>query len=366
MNRPAPDLRPEDTAAAAGLTPTLGVVIVCFNSGDVILDCLESLLAASGVRLHIVVVDNASTDDSVDRMRRWASEPGFYSVPPDLPFALPISGRPIALVESAKTCAVPAAPQVLLLHAGVNGGYAGGVNAGLAALAATPGVDRFWILNPDSVVPPGTPRAFALAGGNDARFSLMGGRVNYLERPDVIQIDGGVIDWRTGVTRNINQGASARSAPHPDPAAIDFISGASMVASRRFYEAAGPMAEDYFLYYEEVDWAMQRGELPLSYCRDAVVFHRAGTSIGSTRPGHVGSPLSIYFKHRNRLRFLKRYRPSAVATAHVFTLAKAVQVLLKGHPREAGLLVAASFGAAPPSDVRDRLSPAAAARAFGS
>jgi GT2 family glycosyltransferase len=145
---------------------------------------------------------------------------------------------------------------------------------------------------------------------------------------------------------------------------MDFISGASMVASRAFYASAGPMAEDYFLYYEEVDWAMQRGDLPLAYCPDALVYHRAGTAIGSPTPGQVGSALSIYFKHRNRMRFLKRYRPASSLSAQIFTLAKAMQILLKGHPHEARVLVSAAFGASPTRDVRRRLSPAAAERAF--
>jgi GT2 family glycosyltransferase len=270
----------------------------------------------------------------------------------------------VPLTEAEATTAVPAAPGLLVLHAGVNGGYAGGVNAGLACLAATPGVDRFWVLNPDSAVPPQTARHFATEGGPQADFALMGGRVLYLEDPERVQIDGGLINWRTGATRNVNQGARAEDCTAPDPAAIDFISGASMVASRRFYEKAGPMAEDYFLYYEEVDWAMQRGAMPLAYCRDARVYHRAGTAIGSAKPGRVGSPLAIFFMHRNRIRFLQRYRPSALASGYLFSLGKAAQLCLKGHLHEARVLLAASFLGRPTQDVRGRLAPRAAEKAF--
>jgi hypothetical protein len=124
------------------------------------------------------------------------------------------------------------------------------------------------------------------------------------------------------------------------------------------------MAEDYFLYYEEVDWAMQRGDMPLAYCSEARVYHRAGTSIGSAKPGRVGSPLAIFFMHRNRMRFLRRYRPSALASGFVFSLAKAAQLCLKGHLHEARVLLAASFLGRPTPDVRARLSSGAAEKAF--
>jgi GT2 family glycosyltransferase len=357
-----------DAARAAVATadlPVLGVAIVSFNSADVILDCLESLLASTGVRLHIAVVDNASTDDTVDCIRAWAAGTSGYAVAGDLPFPLVASAKPVGLVEAAQPVAPPAAPQVLLVRAGVNGGYAAGVNAALSCLAAVPGLDRFWILNPDSVVPPGTARAFAAEPAPAGGFSLMGGRVNYLENPDVIQIDGGLIDWRTGVTSNMNQGASSAASPAPDPARMDFVSGASMVVSRRFWEAAGPMREDYFLYYEEVDWALQRGSLPLTYCPAGIVFHRAGTSIGSASLSRMASPFSIYFKHRNRMRFIRRFRPAARFTAHAFTLAKAAQMVLKGHRHEAAVLVSASFDRDPPAEVRARITGPAASLAFG-
>lgn len=345
--------------------PRLGVVIVSYNSGDALFECLESLLAQTGVDLHIVVVDNNSTDDTVGAMRNWASGAVPWSDPGDIPFDLVAAPKPVPLVETDRPQTPRAAPAVNLLHSGLNGGYAAGVNAGLDCLSRVDGLSRFWILNPDSAVPPGTALAFATYGGPDLRFSLIGGRVNYLEMPDVIQIDGGRVDWRTGVTLNVNQGAAHSACPPPDPARMDFVTGASMVVSRTFYEAVGPMAEDYFLYYEEVDWALRRGELPLAYCPGGLVYHRAGTSIGSPTLSRVASPLSLYFKHRNRIRFLRRHRPGALLTAHAFTLAKSLQTLARGYPHEAWVTFRASFGGAPTRDVAARISPDASERAFG-
>jgi len=342
--------------------PTLGVVIVTFNSSDVIFDCLESLLAAHGVRLVIVVVDNASTDGTPDLLRDWAAGRLSWQSPEDMPFATDPCAKPLNLYP--QPVLEPESHSLALIETGVNGGFAFGVNSGLAALAGLAGLDRFWLLNPDSVIPTATPKAFATDKGPRADFALMGGRVLYLETPEQIQIDGGRVDWLTGVTRNINQYGSAMSPP-PDPRKFDFITGASMVVSRQFYEAVGPMREDYFLYYEEVDWALRRGTLPLAYCVDGVVYHRAGTSIGSPSPTRTASPLSLYFKHRARMRFLRRFSPLSLPLALAFSLAKTGQFLFRRDFIAAATLMRASLGLAPPAIVRNAFSQDAARHAFG-
>jgi len=346
------------------LLPSLGVAIVTFNAEDVILDCLESLLNSQGVALTIVVADNASRDGTVGLVERWAEGRHPYTVPDDCPFAFHPMQRsgPIALDGSA----VPVCPhRLFLIKTGVNAGFAGGVNAALAHLAKQPGIDRFWILNPDSMVPADTAHAFATAPEPATGFSLMGGRVLYFDTPARIQIDGGTINWRTGVTGNLGLGAAHAQTPPSDPKDMTFITGASMVASRAFYEAAGPMPEEYFLYYEEVDWAQRRGALPLAYCAEGIVYHKAGTAIGSPTLDRPASPFSLYFKHRGRLRFMWRYQRSTVPLALAYSLAKAGQVLAKGYPREAWTIIAASFGLPPSRGVRGILSPEAQRRAFG-
>lgn len=343
-------------------TRCLGVVIVTFNSSNVILDCLESLLASNGVALHIVIVDNASDDATVSRLTDWAAGKNIYCTPADIPFALQACSKPFDLDGSI----FAGGHSVKLLQARANGGFAAGVNHGLAHLASLPEVDRFWILNPDSVTPPSAALAFAAHPLPATGFSLMGGRVLYLDNPNTIQIDGGTINRRTGITGNIGLYAPHPATPAPNPASIDFITGASMVASRQFYERAGPMPEDYFLYYEEVDWALRRGNLPLLYCPGGIVYHRAGTAIGSATMNRPASPFSLYFKHRARLKFMRRYFPRSVIFAHAYSVLKAAQLLLKGYPLEARTLLGASFGRPPAPEIRARLAPDAAKLAFES
>lgn len=347
-------------AAPAPALPVLGVAVVAFDSADIILDCLESLLAARGVRLVVAVVDNASRDGTAAAIRDWASGRVAWVPPADLPFPLAPAPKPLDFTDGPAPDPV-AGPghRITLIESGVNRGFAGGVNLGLAELARYAEIDRFWVLNPDSVVPPETPAAFATHPAGE--FSLMGGRVTYYDRPDMVQIDGGTVDRRTGVTGNVNLRRSVQETAAPDPATLDFITGASMVASRRFYETVGPMREDYFLYYEEVDWALRRGALPLALCPEARVYHRAGGAIGSPAPGRIASPFSLYFKYRGRMLFVRRHLPRSLPGAWAYTLAKAVQYRLKGHRAEAAAMLAGARDRTIPAHVRDRLGPEAVA-----
>ena len=346
------------------------MAVVTFNSGSEAVDCAESLLAAvaaAGVAIRVVLVDNASTDDTVAQLRAWASGTAPYVAPDDLPFTLTPRPKPLALEEGGPD--LPANPEtrLALLHSGVNRGFAGGVNVGLAYLARFPDLKHFWVLNPDSVVPPETLAALAEALPKAGRYALMGGRVTNVEPADRIQIDGGLVNPRTGVTGNLNLGRSHADTPPPDPAALDFVMGANMIASRAFYERVGPMREDYFLYYEEVDWALRRGDLPLAYCQGLRIHHRAGTAIGSPRHGRLASPFSLYFKHRGRMMFQRRFFPQNVPLGYAYTLAYATRLLLQYRaPAEAQAVISGAFGLSPPKAVRTRLSPSAAEIAFAS
>ncbi|SMX46484.1 glycosyltransferase family 2 protein [Actibacterium lipolyticum] len=332
--------------------PTVGVIIVSFNSGDVVLDCLESLLAAQDPDLRIVVVDNNSPDDTVQVMRNWADGTTQYTAPTDSPFPLSPAPKPINLVEGRPDLAPDRAADVVLLHAGENGGYAGGVNVGQAYLAAFPEIDHFWILNPDSMVPPASVAALKAQLASGATYGMLSGRVNYFHQPDMIQVDGGSINFRTGVTDCINLGQPHPKTPLPAPGELHFVTGANMVASRAFCEKAGPMAEDYFLYYEEVDWALRRGDLPLVCCDGFLVYHRAGTAIGSPTLSRIASPFSHYFKYRSRMLFLRRFRPLSLPIAYAYALAKALQITLKGYYAEAWALIRAINGMGPPKSVK--------------
>jgi hypothetical protein len=217
-------------------------------------------------------------------------------------------------------------------------------------------------------VPAHTPARF-LAALDGRDFGMVSSRCIYYERPDMVQTDGGLVDRRTGVCSPANIGKPVVGTPLPDPSTLDFVTGANTIVSRRFLDQVGLMPEDYFLYYEEVDWAFRRGAgFPIELIEGAEIYHHGGTSIGSGGGGlnRRPTPFANYFNHRNRLRFVARHLPQARASAAAWTAAKAAQVLVKGGWAEAEALIAGALDRPPPAGVGNRIKdPAARALAFG-
>lgn len=324
---------------------SIGVIIVSYASGDVITDCLDSLIASDFPNLKIAICDNASPDNTVAVIRDWAARTG---------------------ADFAETSgdATPDAAQVTLIHSPLNSGYAGGVNLGIDFFKQDPNVDLFWVLNPDCIVETGTASAFAKQAKNAPAFSLMGSRVLYLDGDKVIQSDGGNVSLWTGVCKNKNQGLPPEKTPQPDAANLQFISGANMVASRAFIERVGHLHQDYFLYYEEVDWAMRRGDLPLAWCNDARVYHHGGTSIGTGAHNRAASAFANYFNFRNRMMFVARFNKLGLPTAYVYTLLKIIKIYLKdGRKQAVGGWRGLNF-LSPPAEVADRIDDRAKPHAF--
>lgn len=331
--------------------PSIGAIIVTFNAADVIGECLDSLLAQTGAVPWIVVVDNASTDATVATLRDWAAGHG--------------DGTLSEATEVSAAAAQAGHTRVIILHSCANRGFAGGVNLGLAVLAKVPMIQHFWVLNPDAFADSGATTAILSAAAQTPHYGIIGGRVCYAEPPHRIQIDGGTINRWTGVTGNINLGAEAAKTRLPDASDLDFVTGANLVASRRFYDRVGPMKEDYFLYYEEADWALRRGSMPIILAPGFTVFHHAGTAIGSPTLERIASPFSFWFKYRSRMLFVRRFYPAALPIAVLYATTKALQLMAKGAFPQALTLLRAVWGLSAPRAVRDRLSPEAAQIAFG-
>jgi GT2 family glycosyltransferase len=279
------------------------------------LACVLSLTAAGPD--WIVVVDNASPDDSLDRLRDWLSagetERGG-------------TGRFFRQArEDAPGCFTPPPDprvRVFLVSRSVNGGYAAGNNSGLR-LGLALGADAFWILNNDTVVTPGAcaavrDRLFAaprpgLCGAllcGDADRNIVqcrgGGRTNPLTALSTMN--------GAGLTQ-----AEARRTPARDVEKdLNFIAGACVMASRTFVETVGFMDEGYFLYCEEQDWAYRAaGKFDLVYAPEAVVFHKGGRSTGWNGQGFNLKALCRLARSRIRCTIL--HHPLMLPTVLLFT-----------------------------------------------
>ena len=335
----------------------IGVIVVTYCSEDIIVPCLESLLQSDHPALNIVVCDNASPDRTVERIRSWIASSSSNLARSASSKKTPTS-KPIEfdefLLGDQQDVVMPHLAKLTLLRSKHNRGFAGGVNVGLKALLPHRHIKLFWLLNPDTVVVRDTASAYAKAAAKK-HFGLMGGRTLYYDFPNRIQSDGGQISLWTGACRNMNQGILPAESVPIDPRKLGFISGANLVASRRFVEQIGPMREDYFLYYEEVDWASRRGDLSLVTCPEAVVYHHGGTVIGTGSIDRRPSALASYFNFRNRIRYVMRFSWFALPFAYFHSLLKLAKLACLGAFEEFEAALRGLHQLPPPAKVADQL-----------
>lgn len=319
----------------------IGVVVLNWNGWQDTLECLESLLRCRGIAGPIVVCDNDSGDGSLDRIRDWAEGRLDVWTPPTAPLrglSHPPHPRPIPYVEFDRATAERGGrhetphppPTLVLVHTGDNLGFAGGNNVGLRYLLARGDVDAVWLLNNDTVVDPGAAQALAAEVRGDPRIGLCGSTLLYYQEPDRVQAAGGATynPW-LALPRHIGESLPLERIPGPDEvrATIAYPTGASMLVTRAFLEEVGLMSEDYFLYFEELDWARRAtGRFTVGYAPESRVYHREGRSTGTDGAERKSATADYYFL-RNRLRITRRHYPGRQATVRLGLLLAAANRL---------------------------------------
>lgn len=333
---------------AAGSPPRLAVIMVNWRGAADTIECLESLIR-TGYPLHAIVCDNDSGDGSVEAILAWAAgeaQPGYKS--PD--FAAPPVPKPVA-IEHLKAGAIrPGGPRcpVTVIETGGNLGYAGGNNAGIRFALEGAGIDIVWLLNNDTVVEPQTPAAIVAAFDSDPDIGMLGSPLRYYHDPAHHQMLNGMRFNRwTSVATGIAAGSPVGAPEDPRAIARDtyFVCGASLAVTRKFLDAVGLMEDRFFLYYEEIDWALRsRGRFAIGYAPEAVVYHKEGASAGSSGAKGGRSALSDYHHARSKLIFGRKHFPALLPLYFTQNLMTAGRRLLRRQPAKAAAVVRASLG----------------------
>jgi GT2 family glycosyltransferase len=269
----------------------LGIVIVNWNSERYLRDCLHSLEAhPPDVPWEVIVVDNASTDGSVEIVRHEF-------------------------------------PGVTLITSPTNLGFAAGSNLGVRATRAR----YILFLNPDTVM---HARTLKLA-------------VSYLEERQ----DAGVIGSRTLGSDGKNQ-AAAYGFPTPlrmfgavsglnrffkvtrlkdfsRVKAPDYVQGSFFFVRRQAYEAIGGFDEDFFMYAEDVDFCLRarRAGWKVHYVPELAITHYGGGSARGSLTAlesFIRSLVILYRKHRSprKLRRLRRAMRWGIRLRWIFWAAR--------------------------------------------
>jgi hypothetical protein len=296
------------------------VILLNWNGWKDTIECLESVLRLKQADFRVVVCDNASNDGSLEKIKEWAKGDLLaHCANQELSqFILPPVPKPVTFRELTREEAESGTSyfegRLVLIQNGANLGFAGGCNVGLRYALSDISCQFFWLLNNDTVVEPEALSAMVLLMQRQPRLGLCGSlNVSYYN-PKQVQAQGGkpYSRWTARVrtpppytVEHLEHGSSR----------MDFVNGASMLATRAFLEKVGLMEESYFLYFEEMDWAMRaRGKFLLGYSVDSVIYHKEGATIGSNPNRKMRSLLSDQYLSRNRVLFTKRFFPWALPT----------------------------------------------------
>ncbi|MEW6516277.1 MAG: glycosyltransferase family 2 protein [candidate division FCPU426 bacterium] len=254
-------------------SPRVSVAVVNWNTRDLLLKCLASLRAESSfLPLEIIVVDNGSSDGSPEAVRAQY-------------------------------------PEVLLLTNPASVGFAAGTNQALRRATAP-----FWaFVAPDAEL---KPRALlTLVGELQARPELMAVGPKLLNSDGSLQPSGRRFPAPGRFfLEDLLPGCLKRTAwwqrrvfgrlDFDRPALVDEVSGACLVARREAFERVGLLDEQFFIYYEEVDWFKRLAATGgrVGYVPSAEVFHHWGAGMAQMK----GEGVLINF--RSAFKYWRKHR----------------------------------------------------------
>lgn len=306
-------------------TSKVGIVVLNWNRPEDTLECLNSLLPNVQQRLAtIICCDNGSIDGSVQTIIDWARR---FFVEIELEPAK--SGNATLLAKNST-----GQPSFLLVETGVNLGYAGGNNVGIQYALACGTFDYIWILNNDTVVEPDALSALLAAAAASPELGALGSTIVDYDHPQRVQCAGGCRYFPAlTITKPVHQGKDRNSMLQGSPEVhLDYISGAAMLVRTAIIREVGLFNEDYFLYYEEADYAkrLQRKGYRIGWCKESIVRHKGGVSTGSRSPQNPkGSWLSNYHENFSTLQYTASYYPLLLPLAALFRLLmKLVMVII--------------------------------------
>lgn len=239
------------------------VIVLNWNGWQDTIECVRSLLQLDYPRYEIVVVDNGSTDDSVQKINA-------------------------------------AYPEIRVITIDANLGFAGGNNAGIR-YAISQKADYVWLLNNDTLVKPDALDRLVEVARSDQKIGAVGSVLFYADQPRKVQAwGGGRVNLWTGRTNHILSPVSADS--------LNYLTAASILVSAQAIAEVGLLDDKFFMYWEDVDWSLRftRAGWKLRVAETSFVLHKESASAGRR------SPRQDYMYNKSQVYFLRKHSPIPV------------------------------------------------------
>jgi hypothetical protein len=262
-------------------------VILNWNLPEDTIACVDSILVSPLPELEIIVVDNASTDSSVERFRQRFADT-------------------VQVIENAE-----------------NLGFAGGINVGVRRTLSE-GAQSILILNNDTIVDSTMLQHLISAAACSPQTGIVGPVIRYYDQPERV--------WRFGdreyrclpVPLKLPERMLSRAGQNPFP--VDYVTGCGMLVRRQVFETIGLFDTDHFMYFEDADFcrrARQAGFQILCAPR-AQMWHKVSSSARKRKPA------MRYAESWGRAQFYRKHpHGCARALTFVYLLAQSVRSTLR-------------------------------------
>ncbi|RKR85488.1 hypothetical protein BDD43_5759 [Mucilaginibacter gracilis] len=193
-------------------------------------------------------------------------------------------------------------PDIVFIRSEANLGFAGGNNLGIKAATG----DYLFLVNNDTEFTAGLTETLVNTLDNNETIGIISPKIKYFQFPDTLQYVGFTpMNYYTCRNQCIGQFEKDNGQYDNLSQPTGFCHGAAMMLRRKAIEKAGLMTENFFLYYEEMDWNehIKRAGYQAWVNTNALIYHKESVSVGQ------GSPLKEYFMNRNRILFIRRNAP---------------------------------------------------------
>jgi len=276
------------------------VIVLNWQGWQDTLVCLTSLKKLSVLPASIIVCDNHSQDDSYAHIINWARQ---HYVP-----------EHIAIVEQPISTKDSNVFPFVLIQTGKNLGFAGGNNVGIRYALNCKTFDYIWLLNNDTEVHENALSALLDCASHSKNVGLLGSTiVDFFDR-EIVQCAGGCRYFPIlTIFKPVLAGQPIKNVlARNENVKLDYIDGASLFFRSTVLEKVGLLNEEYFLFYEELDYAqrLKKQDYQMAWCQKSLVYHKGSASVGSVREGNRQKlKQANYYENLNTLKYTANFYP---------------------------------------------------------
>lgn len=291
--------------------PKVVIIILNWNGWKDTIECLESVYQIKYPNFDVIVVDNASEDDSIQRIRNYAY--GVYSVESDY-FEYDPQNKPLKINEYTEeesklfkndeinSNEFSSTENLTLIKNNENHGYATGNNIGIRHAMKFMNPDYVLILNNDTVVDKNFLISLVKYAEHSNSIGIIGPKVCYFDIPEKIQVTSIKINFWKGTSYLVGDG-EIDNGQYDDINKADSVPGSCFLIKREVIDKVGLFNPEYQCYWEEADYCMRANEIGFEciYYPHSKIWHKVSKSTNKVKG------VLTYYMTRNMFFFMKKH-----------------------------------------------------------